>query len=55
MGFQSSWTYHWCDHQRGSQEANSCVKVALVTVPSRKEANVFPVLGTNGACVPPKL
>ena len=55
MGFQSSCTYHWCDHQRGSHEANSCVKVALVTVPSRKDANVLPVFGTNGAFVPPKL
>src|SRR3954465_6009085 len=54
-GFQSSWMYPWCDHHRGSHEANSCVKLALVTVPRRNDAKVLPVFGTNGACVPPKL
>src|SRR5258707_2905574 len=44
-GFQSSWIYNWCDHQRGSQLANSCVNVAVVTVPSRNEAKPLPVFG----------
>lgn len=54
-GFQSSWKYAWCDHHRGSQLANADVYVALVTVPSRNEAIVFPVFGVNGAFVAPKL
>src|SRR5437879_5998086 len=54
-GFQSSCTYHWCDHHRGSQLANSCVNVALDTVPSRNEANPLPVFGVKGASVPPNV
>src|SRR3712207_6418719 len=51
--FQSSCTYHACDHHRGSHVVTACVYSALLTEPSRNAANAFPVFGVNGKSVPP--
>src|SRR5262245_61564643 len=53
--FQSSWKYPPWLHQRGRDVAKACVKVALVTAPSMKLANWFPVRFRKGNSVPPKL